>query len=51
MSRLQHLSHIIPPDNGVAVLEGKGDLVREVQGGRQANQHDVLVLRGKKSLF
>ena len=31
------------------MLEGQGDLVREVQGGRQANQHDVLVLRGKNS--
>ena len=38
-----------PPDNGVAVLEGQGDLVREVQGSRQANQHDVLVLCGKQS--
>ena len=31
------------------MLEGEGDLVREVQGGRQADQHDVLVLRGKDS--
>ena len=33
------------------MLEGKGDLVREVPRGVQADQHDVLVLRGKKSLI
>ena len=31
------------------MLEGEGDLVREVQGGLRADQHDVLVLRGKDS--
>ena len=33
------------------MLEGKGNLVREVPRGVKADQHDVLVLCGKKSLF
>ena len=47
----QNVTSIFLPDNGVPMLEGKGDLVREVPWGVQANQHDVLVLCGKKHLF
>ena len=31
------------------MLEGEGDLVREVPGGVEADQHDVLVLCGETS--
>ena len=47
---LDHSHVSLSSDDGVPVLEGKGDLVREVPRGVKANQHDVLVLCGKKSL-